>query len=89
MSLQKKNLILGTITHYKFHVIKPFFSTLRSTGYSGDVVLFHSNIPLHTVKRLRERGVILVPFGSVFPHLKPALARHLCRWVRQKKNVLS
>jgi len=85
MDLQKKNLILGTITHYKFYVIKPFFSTLRSTGYSGDVALFHSNIPLHTVHRLRQRGVVLIPFESLFPHLQPILAKHLIRWADEKR----
>ena len=85
MDLQKKNLILGTITHYKFHVIKPFFSTLRSTGYSGDVTLFHANIPLHTVHQLRQRGVVLIPFESLFPHLQPILAKHLTRWVDKKR----
>ena len=73
--------------HYKFHIIKPFFSTLRSTGYSGDVVLFHSNIniALHTVNRLRQMGVILVPFETLFPHLQPALAKHLIRWADEKR----
>src|SRR5262245_5350199 len=85
MSLPKTNLILGTVMHYKFHIIKPFFSTLRSTGYSGDVVLFHSNIALYTLNRLRQMGVILVPFQSAFPHLQPALAKHLTRWACERR----
>ena len=81
----KKNLILGTVMHYKFHIIKPFFSTLRLTGYSGDVALFHSNIDLHTVNQLRQTGVMLIPFKTLFPHLEPALARHLNRWADEKR----
>jgi len=85
MGLPKNNLILGTVMYYKFHVIKPFLSTLRSTGYSGDVVLFHSKIPLHTLSRLRQTGVILVPFETLFPHLEPGLAKHLISWADEKR----
>ncbi len=66
--------------NYKFDVIKPFLSSLRLTGYSGDVVFFHSNIGTRTLKQLRGMGVMLVPFVSSFPHLNPILARHLTRW---------
>jgi hypothetical protein len=85
MVIAKNNLILGTIMHYKSPIIKPFFSTLRSTGYSGDVVIFHSNIALRTVNWLRRRGAILVPFESLFPHLQPPLTKHLIRWADDKR----
>jgi hypothetical protein len=85
VTIARKNLILGTIMNYKFDVIKPFLSSLRLTGYSGDVVLFHSNIAMRTIKQLRGMGVILVHFDRLFPHLDPMLARHLTRWANEKR----
>jgi hypothetical protein len=87
MGLQRKNLILGTIMHYKFHIIRPFFSTLSSTGYTGDVALFHSSVGLRAVSQLRKRGVILVPFGITPPYLEPVLAKHLVRWADEKRLI--
>jgi hypothetical protein len=66
MGIAKKNLILGTIMHYKSHIIKPFLSTLRATGYSGDVVIVpfeslfpHLQPPLakHLIKWADEKRV--------------------------------
>jgi hypothetical protein len=85
MAIPEKNLILGTIAHYDFPVLKPFFSTLRSTNYSGDVVLFHSDIAPPTTDRLRRLGATLVPFEKFFPYLQPTLAKHLIRWADDKR----
>jgi hypothetical protein len=85
MMIAKGNLILGTITRYRLAVIKPFFSTLASTGYSGDLVVFYSDIDLSTLNWLRRRGVTLVPFESVFPYLQHPLTRHLMRWADNKR----
>jgi hypothetical protein len=73
----KKNLILGTAMHYSFDVIRPFISTLNSTGYSGDVAIFYSDINERTLARLRRRDLILVPFQTSFPYLEPKLAKHI------------
>jgi len=75
--MAKRNVVLGTIKDYEFDVVNPFLSTLHSTGYSGDVVLFHCNIAERTVARLRRMGVILVPFQDSFPYLEPTLAKHI------------
>jgi hypothetical protein len=83
--MAKKNLILGTVMNYKFHDIKVFLSSLRSTGYSGDIVLFHSNIALRTIRRLRRMGVMAFPFVSSFPHLDPSLAKHVTKWADEKR----
>src|SRR5262249_3458368 len=84
MSNGRKNLILGTIMHYDFDVIKPFLSTLRSTGYSGDVVLCYSNIAERTVARLRRMGMTLVRFQELFPYLEPAFAKHI-KWAHEQR----
>jgi hypothetical protein len=81
----KKNLILGTVMHYEYDVIKPFVSSLRSTDYSGDIVLFHSNIALRTLKRLRRKGVTLISFDHAFPHLDRTLAKYVTRWADNRR----
>jgi hypothetical protein len=78
-AVAKKNLIVGTIMHYDFDRVEPFFSSLSSTKYSGDIVLFYSDVPLWTIKLLRRKGAILIPFERSFPHLEPSLAKHACR----------
>jgi hypothetical protein len=85
MATQKTNVIIGTITHHKYRIIKPFFSSLRATGYPGDIVLFHSNVTQSTIHRLRQWGVILVPFRSSFPPVQSALVKHLVRWANEKR----
>jgi hypothetical protein len=81
----RKNLIVGTIMHYDFDRVEPFFSSLSSTKYSGDVVLFYSGVPLWTIKLLRRKGAILIPFERSFPHLEPSLAKHASRWADSKR----
>ena len=78
--MTRKNLIVGTILHYDFDRVEPFFSSLSSTKYSGDLVLFYSDVPLWTIKLLRRKGAILIPFERSFPHLEPSLAKHASRW---------
>jgi hypothetical protein len=85
VTIEKKNLILGSVMNYRFDVIKPFLSTLRLTGYLGDIVLFHSNITTRTIKHLREMGVLPIPFDSSFPHLEPTLAKYLNRWANDER----
>jgi hypothetical protein len=75
----KTNLILGTITNYKFYVIEPFLKTLKQSGYTGDIVFLYSKIDQHTLARLRQAGVMLVPFTDSFPYLDASLAKHI-RW---------
>lgn len=85
----KKNLIVGTITGYKFHVIEPFLTSLKRTGYDGDIAFFHARIGARTRARLVHAGVILVPFEEKFPYLDQCFARHI-RWpVGKRLRTLS
>jgi hypothetical protein len=84
MMVAKKNLILGTITRYKFHVIEPFLTSLKRTGYAGDVVMFHSGVNQRTLARMKDMGIILVPFSEDFPYLDANLATHI-RWSADKR----
>jgi hypothetical protein len=68
--MNKRNVIIGTIKGYDFEVLRPFVMTLRRTGYSGDVVFFHSQVNSATLAKLsRCASVILIPFTTVFPYL--------------------
>ena len=80
----KKNLILGTITRYKFHVIEPFFTSLKLTGYAGDVVIFYSGVNQRTLARMKDMGIILIPFAENFPYLDANLAKHI-HWSAHKR----
>lgn len=72
----KKNLILGTIKGYDFEVLRPFLTTLKRTGYAGDTVFMYSQIDADTLNKLKEWGVILVPFTTTFPYMEGAWATH-------------
>jgi hypothetical protein len=58
----KKNLVMGLAKGYQWEVIRPFFASLRNSGYSGDICLFYSDLDERTVRSLREYDVELVPF---------------------------
>lgn len=71
--------------HYRFDVIRPFLSTLNTTGYSGDIVLFYSSVDRGTVEKISRKGIILIPFRTCFPHLDPVLAKHVDGWANNKR----
>jgi len=58
-----KNLVMGLVSGYSFEQLRPFLSSLRSTGYSDDICLFYSNLDDRTVEGLRGFDVDLVPFS--------------------------
>lgn len=64
-----KNLIIGLISGYDFESLRPFFDTLESSGYRGDVLLFHDQLKPQTVAELRKRNVKLKRFRKAnLPH---------------------
>jgi hypothetical protein len=76
MSTKKPNLILSTVWGYSFVDLEPFLSTLRRTGYEGDVVFLCSQMAPKTLQKLQSAGVQVVPFARPFPYLGPDLAEH-------------
>lgn len=62
---ETKNLIMGTVMNYDWNMIEPFFVSLRKSGFSGDVVIFVSNIAEPVQQKLQEYGITIVPFQRV------------------------
>jgi len=57
-----KEVILGTLRNLEMKSIRPFFDSLKLTGYSGDVVMFCSSLNQETMAYLNSQGVITIPF---------------------------
>lgn len=74
--MNKKKLIVGLAAHYTFDMLWPFLSTLRATGYAGDIVFFYANLSEYTVRKLHEWGVTLVSFSFSYPYLPETLVQH-------------
>lgn len=68
--MRKLNLVLGIINNYNFYNVSPFLFSLKRTGYDGDVCFFvGENVSPTTIKKLKEQGVIIMPFVSNPPFL--------------------
>lgn len=78
-SPRPRKLILGTIWGYGYAELEPFLTTLKRTGYDGDVVFFHNGLSPATLRKIAADGVRLIPFSGSFPYIEPALAAHN-RW---------
>jgi hypothetical protein len=65
--MEQKNLIMGTISYYRWEDIKPFFKSLEKTGFSGEVTIFIEYVDEKTKKRLKNLNykVNMVPFQRV------------------------
>lgn len=59
-----KNLVIGSVNNYTYRDIHPWLSSLRKTGYDGDIALVVYNMDKETVEKLAEQKVILFGFGS-------------------------
>lgn len=71
-----RHLILAAATGYRWPQLAAFVSTLRRTGYAGDVVMLVGKLPRADAARLRDAGVTLW-------HVHPALSRLPTFWRRK------
>lgn len=60
----KKDLIIGGASNYGWNELKYWINSIRSSGFSGDVVLVATNITDETIKRLTNEGVRLQLYGK-------------------------
>lgn len=58
-------LVLGYVEDYTADDLRPFFDSLRATGYSGGITLFVRNLSAATLAYLRSRGVECIPTRRV------------------------
>jgi hypothetical protein len=59
----RKEVILGTLRNLDAESIRPFFESLKQTGYTGDVVMFCNSLSKETKAYLDSRAVITIPFS--------------------------
>ena len=57
-----KNLVMGLVKGYSFEQLRPFVASLRSTGYSGDICFFYSDLTKSTLRSLAKYDVELISF---------------------------
>lgn len=62
MNSKAGSLILGCIRRLSRADLHPFVDSLRSTGYSGDCILFRTRTSSRTTKYLHEHGIQTTPF---------------------------
>jgi hypothetical protein len=80
--MPNRDLILATLHRANFAYIAPFVLSLKRTGYAGQLVVFASAVAGETCAKLRELGVIIVPFHFSGKRDRQRLARlwPLWRW---------
>jgi hypothetical protein len=62
----QKNLILGAVKGYEFEQIKPFLTSLKNSGFKGDVCFVAANLSPETTEALQEYGVHLYAFKELY-----------------------
>ena len=79
----KRCVILGVLRNLEVDGIRPFFESLKATGYDGDVVMFCTKISAQTECYLTEQGVKIVPFAywAIKNHQPMLLIWPFWRWV--------
>lgn len=65
----KPNLVLTTAWGYRWAELEPFVSSLRRTGYSGEIVFFVRSLSAGTRKKLAQAGVRCIDFDLTAPYL--------------------
>lgn len=70
---------MGLLMGMPLEQIKPFFLSLKKTGYRDDICLFVADLDPATLSFLRANGITLVPFQKSY--LKPKWARRI-NWAR-------
>jgi hypothetical protein len=84
-----KNLVMGLATNYTKKDIAPFVRSLRGTGYTGDIVLWVSNLDSETRDFFTEHGVHSEFFWDItFVPFHFMLSRNFSyySWLRAMEN---
>jgi len=92
MHQQKPNLVLGMAKDLTYEELRPFITSLRHTGFSGDIVFLygerdestHTGMELKTLQRLVLDGVHMVPFKQNFPYFSGTLQLEE-RWLKEDR----
>lgn len=76
--MSAKPLILGILSTYPLYYVKPFFASLKKSGYNGAVVIFTNTIDRSTENYLNELNILVIPYSNTWPYIQDqALAEHI------------
>jgi hypothetical protein len=59
-----KDLIIGGCSNYSWNDVRYWVNSIKQSGFKGDVVLVATNISKDTIEKLKEKGVIIYPYGE-------------------------
>src|SRR5271169_5173565 len=77
-----RDLILAALHQRNFDSVAPFVLSLKRTGFQGRTVLFVSRVNLESQEKLRQQGVIVIPFHFSGKRDRQPLARLWPLWRR-------
>lgn len=60
-----KDLIIGGATHYTWDQLKYWVNSIKSSGFTGDIVVVSGNMEKRTQDILAEKGVEVIPYDNV------------------------
>ena len=77
-----RDVVMTLMHRGDFNYIAPFVLSLKKSGFRGSTVVFASHVDRKTIERLRDCGVIVVPFRFSGQKCRQHLARPwpLWRW---------
>jgi hypothetical protein len=88
----KKNVILSVLKESKSYPLKefkPFIESLRSSGYTGEVIFFTNNLSQKSKVYFESKGVKLIPYDFEFPYFKDnkTIQKKFKRFEKDKLNI--
>jgi len=67
--MKNNYLVMGLISSYPLHYIKPFFTSLHKSGYREDVVMFVQNIDKDTEDFIMPFCTEIIKYNEIWPYL--------------------
>jgi hypothetical protein len=61
----ERSLLLSAVRSYEYSCLEPFLTSLDKVGYKGRICFFVDDVSDDTIKKLKDRGVEVIPFKSL------------------------
>ncbi len=68
--MNSRNIVLGLVSAYPLYFIKPFFTSLKKTGFDGETVIFVNEVSLEVTSYFKAHGIIFFEYELEWPYLK-------------------
>jgi hypothetical protein len=76
--MREKHLVMGMVSSYPIYYLKPFFVSLKKSGYEGDTVMFVNSLDKPTKGFVKSFCSEIIEYNNSWPYLSnPALNRHI------------